>query len=456
MNNNYKNIIEKTLGHSKGDYKEIRIEESVSTRINYNGKVRENVSINSHFGGSVRSLSKGGWGFASFNDITKAPEKMQAATDLANYSNNPTINLKESTPKKVSLPAEIKKDPRKISLSEKIEITAHYKDLLLREKNIQGCEIIYGDTERKVIFADSQGNEIEQNFVHVILRIAANSSDGSEMLQSGFSIGSLGDFSIVENLDEKVIDCARKSLELINAPKIDGKETTVVLDQILAGVFVHEAFGHLSEADNVYENDRLKEILKLGKKFGNPDLNITDGAKIPNLRGSYEYDDEGTQATTTPLIREGVLVGRLHSKETASKMSEEPTGNARAISYAYPPIVRMTNTIIENSTSSKKEIIEDTKDGLYVKNWYGGMTEHEMFTFSSAETYRIENGKITETLRPVKLSGNLFTTLKNINGIANDLEINQGGGCGKGGQMPLPVSNGSPHIRINNCLVSSG
>ena len=155
----------------------------------------------------------------------------------------------------------------------------------------------------------------------------------------------------------------------------------------------------------------MKEILKLGKKFGNPDLNITDGAKIPNLRGSYEYDDEGTHNHYTTNKRRS-FVGRLHSKETASKMSEEPTGNARAISYAYPPIVRMTNTIIENSTSSKKEIIEDTKDGLYVKNWYGGMTEHEMFTFSSAETYRIENGKITETLRPVKLSGNLFTTLK--------------------------------------------
>ena len=52
-----------------------------------------------------------------------------------------------------------------------------------------------------------------------------------------------------------------------------------------------------------------------------------------SLRGSYEYDDEGTPATITPLIREGILVGRLHSKETASKMSEKPTGNARAISY---------------------------------------------------------------------------------------------------------------------------
>ena len=73
---------------------------------------------------------------------------MQAATDLANYGNNPTINLKESTPKG-QLACWIKRS-EKFS-SEKIEITDHYKDLLLREKNIQGCEIIYGDTERKVI-----------------------------------------------------------------------------------------------------------------------------------------------------------------------------------------------------------------------------------------------------------------------------------------------------------------
>ncbi|MBK90439.1 MAG: peptidase C69 [Chloroflexi bacterium] len=456
MEKNYKTIMQDSLNCKNAEYKEIRVEETVSTRINYNGKTRENVSINSHFGGSARSMSNGGWGFTSFNEIDLAPTKMKESIELANYSQNTAFKIQKNTPIKVVLPAEVKKDPRKISLSEKITLLDHYKELVLSDKRIHGCEIVYGDTERKVIFADSDGNEIEQNFIHVILRIAANSSDGNDMLQSGFSIGSLGDYSIVENLDNKVLECSKKSIDLIKAPKITGQETTVVLDQILAGVFVHEAFGHLSEADNVYENKRLQEILKLGEKFGNPDLNITDGAKIPNLRGSYEYDDEGTPSTSTPLIREGVLVGRLHSKETASKLDEKPTGNARAISYAYPPIVRMTNTIIENSTNTKDEIIKDTKDGLYVKNWYGGMTEHEMFTFSSAETYKIENGEIKETLRPVKLSGNLFTTLKNINGIANDLEINQGGGCGKGGQSPLPVSNGSPHIRINNCLVSSG
>lgn len=456
MEKNYKTIMQESLNSKNAEYKEIRVEETVSTRINYNGKTRENVSINSHFGGSARSMTNGGWGFTSFNEIDLAPAKMKESIELAGFSQNAPFEIQKNTPKKVILPAEVKKDPRKISLTEKINLLEHYKELVLSDKRIQGCEIVYGDTERKVIFADSDGNEIEQNFIHVILRIAANSSDGNEMLQSGFSIGSLGDYSIVENLDNKVLECTKKSIDLIKAPKITGQETTVVLDQILAGVFVHEAFGHLSEADNVYENKRLQDILKLGEKFGNQDLNITDGAKIPNLRGSYEFDDEGTPSTSTPLIREGVLVGRLHSKETASKLNEKPTGNARAISYAYPPIVRMTNTIIENSTNTREEIINDTKDGLYVKNWYGGMTEHEMFTFSSAETYKIENGEIKETLRPVKLSGNLFTTLKNINGIADDLEINQGGGCGKGGQSPLPVSNGSPHIRINNCLVSSG
>jgi TldD protein len=65
----------------------------------------------------------------------------------------------------------------------------------------------------------------------------------------------------------------------------------------------------------------------------------------------------------------------------------------------------------------------------------------------------IRNGKVAEMLQPVVLSGNVFSTLKSIDAIGDDLEMNQGGGCGKGEQAPLPVANGSPHIRISRCLV---
>ncbi|MDO8636443.1 MAG: TldD/PmbA family protein, partial [Dehalococcoidia bacterium] len=141
------------------------------------------------------------------------------------------------------------------------------------------------------------------------------------------------------------------------------------------------------------------------------------------------------------------------SRETAAKMGEKPTGNARAVDYRFAPIVRMTNTIIEPGQASLEDLLKGIKEGVYVKNWYGGTTSMEMFTFSAGEAYMIRNGKIAEPIRPVVLTGNVFTTLENIDAIANDLDMNQGGGCGKGGQFPLPVSNGSPHIRIQHCLV---
>jgi TldD protein len=197
----------------------------------------------------------------------------------------------------------------------------------------------------------------------------------------------------------------------------------------------------------------MKEIMVLGRKFGQKQLNIVDGAAVPNLRGSYKYDDEGVPAKKTDLIREGVLVGRLHSRETAGKMHEPTSGNARALDYRFPPIVRMTNTYIEPGEATFEEIIGDIELGVYCRNWYGGTTSMEMFTFSAGEAYMIRDGKVAELVRPVKLTGNLFTTLMNIDALGNDMDFNQGGGCGKGGQMPLPVSNGSPHIRIQDCVV---
>jgi TldD protein len=98
-------------------------------------------------------------------------------------------------------------------------------------------------------------------------------------------------------------------------------------------------------------------------------------------------------------------------------------------------------------------MLADIEEGVYVKDWYGGQTSLEMFTFSAGEAYMIRNGRLEEMLRPVVLTGNVFTTLGRIDAVGNDLDMNQGGGCGKNGQSPLPVSNGSPHIRISRCVV---
>ncbi|MFC1950080.1 TldD/PmbA family protein [Chloroflexota bacterium] len=435
------------------DYIEAHLEESQNSHITYRGRELESIDRTTAIGGNIRAMVRGGWGFISFNNLDELPSKVEMAVKQSKLIGNRESKLAAVEPVVDIVPTKTAKNPVAMPLAAKKQLLDEYNGIIWHTPKIQTSIINYGDSHKKTIFINSLGSYIEQERVDIILRLMAVATKGNDVQQTALSLGSSGDFSLIQDLHQPVEQMVQHAVELLSAPQIKGGEYTVVLDPVLAGVFAHEAFGHLSESDFIYENDRLRQIMTLGKKFGGSQLNIVDSAAIPGLRGSYKYDDEGVSATKTYLIREGKLVGRLHSRETAAKMKEKPTGNARAVNYRYPPIVRMTNTYIEPESASFNDIIGDIKEGVYAKNWYGGTTSMEMFTFSAGEAYMIRNGRLSEMLRPVVLTGNVFTTLKNIDAIGNDLEMNQGGGCGKGAQVPLPVSNGSPHIRIRHCLI---
>lgn len=441
------------LKNQNADYIEAHLEETQYSSISYRGKQLESISKTISVGGNIRALVKGGWGFVSFNDFNNIQDKVALAIEQASFIGKEISQLVESNPVIETIVPEIIENPAFIPLSEKKRLLDEYNDIIWSTSGIQTSNLGYGDSYKKTVFINSYGSCITQERADSTLRAVAVAAKDGEVQQAGLSEGSRDDFGPMKKLHSDIEKLAQCAVEMLTVPIIKGGEYTVVLDPILAGVFVHEAFGHLSESDFIYENERMKEIMTIGKTFGGKHLNIIDSAAMPKLRGSYRYDDEGIPATKTYLIREGKLVGRLHSCETAARMNEKPTGNARAINYRYPPIVRMTNTYIEPQDCSFGDMIADIKEGVYAKNWYGGQTSMEMFTFSSGETYMIRNGKIAEMVRPVMLSGNVFNTLMNIDAIGNDLRMNEGGGCGKGGQSPLPVGNGSPHIRIRQCLV---
>jgi len=448
-------VAQALVGHD-ARYVEIRLEETSGTHISYRGKELDEVGRNTGVGGCVRALADGGWGFVCFNKLDGLRERVATAVQVARLVGGEPVRLAEASPVVEIAKPHVAKDPRKLSLSEKKAQLDQYVPIMQSVPGIASSTLDYGDRWRKVVFANSEGTYLEQERIDVTFRASALARNGGDVQQSHMSIGSLADYSLVEGLHRQIEEMSRRAVDLLKAPKAKGGEYTVVLDPVLAGVFVHEAFGHLSEADHVFENQRLREIMVLGRRFGGPHLNVVDGAAVPGLRGSYRYDDEGVPATRTYLLKEGVLVGRLHSRETAAVMGERPTGNARAISHFFPPIVRMTNTFIEPGAAAFQDLLSDIKEGVYAINWYGGMTSMEQFTFSAGEAYMIRNGRVAEIVRPVMLTGNLFVTLEHLDAVANDLDMNQGGGCGKGGQSPLPVSNGSPHIRIQKCLVSGG
>jgi TldD protein len=439
-------------GHG-ADYIEIHFEESQATSIAYRGERLEEISRARNSGGNVRALVRGSWGFVSFNDLDGLRDKVSLAVKEARLASRGPFGLFPTEPVLDTVVPQLKQDATTMPLSAKKDLLDSYNNIMLSSPKIQSTRVNYRDGRKQLTFASSEGSYIEQTKTDLALRLTAIASEDSEVQQAGLSLGSTGEFSAVEGLHEQAGEIARRAAVLLSAPQAKGGEYTVILDPLLAGVFAHEAFGHLSESDFVYQNENLQQVMVLGKKFGGKHLNIVDDPTIPNLRGSYRYDDEGTPARKTYLIREGILEGRLHSRETAAKMGERATGNARAINYLFSPIVRMSNTFIEPGSASFEDMLGDIEEGVYVKDCYGGTTSLEMFTFSAGEAYMIRRGKLAELLRPVVLTGNVFNTLQNIDAIGHDLEMNQGGGCGKGGQYPLPVSDGSPHIRIRHCIV---
>ena len=447
------------LKASRADYTEIRVERTWSSAVTFRGRRLETATVSEDQGGFVRALDRGcGWGIASFTSLDELPAMVARARELSRAIQlDRPIRLAETAPQVADAALDLDGDVRGISLAEKKTLIEAYNGAMLAVSDaVVDTQAIYRDEVSEVWYVNSEGAALAQLRPEVsVSGTAIARRDGT--IEKGLeSIGLRKGWNSVHGLEERFRVVAQRAVDLLDAPRVQGGAYPVILDNELAGVFVHEAFGHLSEADFVYENPQAREMMTLGRRFGKPVLNVGDNGAAKGLRGTLPFDDEGTATQDTPLIREGILVGRLHSRETAAALGERPTGNARAISFRYPPIVRMTNTYIApgRAGATFQDLIKDVKLGVYACGAFGGQTMLENFSFTAAWGHMIRDGQVAELVKDVVLAGNLFQTLDRIDHIAGDFTWNQmGGGCGKGGQSPLPVTEGAPHVRIEEILV---
>ncbi|OHB38873.1 MAG: hypothetical protein A3G70_04955 [Planctomycetes bacterium RIFCSPLOWO2_12_FULL_39_13] len=447
-------LIKTALKSAKADYVEIRIQEGVSTGITYVGKELESIGENTAFGGCVRALINGGWGFVAFNDHENLPRCVEMACEQAQFVGAEKSQLAQVPTINDHVKTKVEIDPADISLTDKQAICNKYNNMILSSKQIQTSNVRYVDSHGTIYFANTNGSFIVQETIFCGISLLAMARDGMNVQQSYHSVGDLRGFTNVQNMEHKCEEVTKRAVDLLTAKPVTGGKYSVIIDPKLCGVFVHEVFGHLSEADFIYENAKMREIMVIGKRFGIDALSIVDDGSLVGEAGYNKYDSEGTPTQKTYLIKNGILTNRLHSRETAAKMNEKPTGNARAINYAHAPIVRMTNTYMEPRNYTFEKMLSEVDNGIYAIGALGGQTNMEMFTFSAEEAYMIRNGKIQEKIRDVVLTGNVFETLMNIDAIGNDLKIHGGlGGCGKGGQSPLRVSDGGPHVRIQNVVI---
>jgi len=454
-----RDAIRKAVAGSPADYTEIRVERRWLSRVVFQRDKLETLESATELGGVVRCLVNGGWGISVFNALATLDACVRDAARMAGIvaaRTNEHVALADVPAVEDEFRVELENDFRTVPLQKKVALINGYNDLMLGASDrIVATQTHYVDRFVETTFANSEGTYIVQDLPDITMLLGAAASDGEGDIQQGMeTVGCAGGFESVENQDKQARAAAERAVAMLDAKPVEGGQYTVVLDPRLAGVFIHEAFGHFCEADFLYKNPRLAGIMSLGSEFGAADLNVIDEGYVPGQRGNVPYDDEGVRRAETQLIKDGRLHSLLHSRETAARMGSKPTGNARAVTNEYEPIVRMTNTYIENGVSSFAEMIKDIERGVYAIDAYGGQTDFELFSFSAAYAHEIVDGEIGGLVRNVVLSGNLFETMRSIDAIGDDRVLYGGfGGCGKGGQFPLPVTCGAPHIRIRDVTI---
>lgn len=448
--------LSQALRAADAEYADIRIEDVESTRVIFRGPDLDNIGSSRTSGGIVRALVKGGWGYATFNDLEDLEKRVKEACESARLVGRSESHFSPVAPEVDETPASLVRDFRQVPLAEKEGVVEEYNKIVLgAHPKIQTSNVGYLDSFKKIWFANSEGSYLYDEQPEATVFVRAVARDGDIVQMGSEQTGGRTGFQVVEGFQAQAAEAAKRAVALLTAPVVTGGKYTIVADPVLTGVFAHEAFGHLSESDFVYESERMQELMTLGKRFGSEMLNIIDDGSLQGQRGTHKYDNEGVPMHENYLIKDGILVGRLHSRETAAKMGEPVTGNARSISYEHPPIVRMTNTYIDKGSSTFEEMIKDIKLGIYAIDAFGGQTSAEMFTFSAGYAHMIRDGQVAEMVRDVVLTGNVFEILMAIDALSNKVEWapTGAGGCGKGGQFPLPVGLGGPHTRIQGVVV---
>jgi TldD protein len=249
-------------------------------------------------------------------------------------------------------------------------------------------------------------------------------------------------------------ETAAIAVTLLDARPAPAGPMPVVVSNGWGGVLFHEAVGHGLEGDHITRKSSVYAD-KLGQRVADPLVTLVDDATVPNHRGSFRFDDEGSPARRTLLVERGVLRGYLTDRKSAAQLGLPRSGNGRRQSFQYLPIPRMTNLYIRPGTTSPADLLADTPRGLFVQSLGGGMVDPAsgQFVFSVTEGYLIEGGRLGPPVRGATLAGNSFQVLADIDAICSDFELDPGlGNCGKSGQW-VPVGVGQPTLRVRELVV---
>lgn len=453
-NIDFQKVLKKALKEG-GEFADIFVERSLSASITCEDNRIERVISGTDCGVGIRVVFNKRAAYAFSNDLSET--SLLALAETASKAargdiHGTAIGLSRKEP---SISFDIRKKPWDIPITDKVGLVERgNKAARGYDGRIRQASVLYRDSLQEVIVANSEGLLCEDRRVGTVFMVQVVASEG-DIVQTGYEpVGGHIGFEIFDEVSPEEVAAAacRRGIAMLSARKAPAGKMPVVLSSEAGGTMVHEAVGHGLEADLAQQGLSVYTG-KIGEMIASPLITVVDDSTLPGKRGSFAFDDEGTESKRRVLIENGVLKGYMYDRLTAMKDGVTSTGNGRRESYRHQPIPRMTNTLIVPGDGKPEEIIKSVEKGLFVKKMGGGQvnTVNGDFVFEVSEGYLIEKGSIGEMLRGATLTGNGPEVLRMIDMVGKDMGFSIGT-CGKDGQG-APVSDAQPTLRIPEMIV---
>jgi len=441
-----------------GEFAEIYCEYRIYSFINMEEDIIKETAESISLGLGVRVVSGEKTGYGYTNDLSPGSIKSAALTaaSIADSGNTASLpGFRKAPAAKDRYP--LIRPAHQVSLQDKMELVRRaYLSCQKADPKIKKVKVLFSDQAQYISVVNSEGWAARdaRPLVKLICTAVAEKEKRKEIGFSGGG-GRVGFEYFRQKIPPEQIgrEAAEEALLLLEAVEAPAGEMPVILAPGHAGVLVHEAVGHLLEADFV----RRKTSIfwdKLGRKVGSSLLTIYDDPTLPSFRGSYNIDDEGTPPSRTLLIDHGVVHSFLQDRLSARLMGRPLTGHARRQDYTCIPIPRMSNTYVDRGQDDPADILKSVAKGIYAEKFEGGQVEDSgKFTFSISAGYLVEDGRLTAPIKQATLIGTNIDILQKIDRVGGDLSFGlQTGSCGKDGQE-VPVTDGCPTIRISRMTV---
>ncbi len=450
---NIEGILEDALRNG-AEFAELFFEETTFTNIRVESHRVDRAVTGTDRGVGLRLFSGGVVYYASTTDCThdgvRALLKKLCAY-LGQAGNEVRVVLQN--PSRAS--TRVVKHPFGVGMARKADILmSSQSEAYKRVDQIVQVQGAYSDSSRRIAVFSSSGTAVEDEQVRTTMTFNVVLEKQGRLYTGYESIGGTIGMELFNNEDhlKAVMTAVGRAIKMSNSIPIEGGPMTVVLSSEAGGTMIHEAVGHGLEADHIYK-DLSVYTGKLGEQVASPLISVVDDPTMPGMRGSFGYDDEGTAAARTMAIENGVLKNYLFDLKQAGDNGMRPTANGRRESFRFPPIPRMTNTLILSGRDDPASIIAEVDAGLLVFKMGGGEvnTVTGDFVFEITEGHLIEHGKTGPPVEGAIMLGNGPAVLREIDRVGSDMGYGIGT-CGKDNQG-VPVADGQPTLRIPRIVV---